>query len=117
MGRPHVIANKVAIDIVACNLRNLESFTISARKPLKGEDVNPLVDLPHLKSVTVVKRSVTEKFAVEVVKRLKNCAQLVQLEISELVEKNWSPFIAEAAIMYNRKDFDMFISGVQYRTW
>ncbi len=111
------------IDIVACNLANLESFTISTCASLNGEDVNALVGLPRLKSVTLRHRfsekSVSkppEKGAVEVVKTLKDCAQLVELDIDDINIKNQSPAIAEAALMYGRKDFDMFIGGVQYRT-
>ncbi len=112
------------IDDIACNLTDLESLVISTSEPLKGEDVNALVDLPHLKSVTlrlrIYKESVAkpaEECVVEIVKRLKYCAQLVQLDIDDIYIKNRSPLIAEAAAMYRRKDFDMFIGGVQYRTW
>ena len=115
---------KDVIDVVACNLTRLESFTVSTYESLKGEDVNALVGLPHLKSVTLrhrfIKKSGSkppEDCAVEVVKRFKDCAQLVQLDIDDINIKNRCPVIAEAAVAYSRKDFDMFIGGVQYRTW
>ncbi len=92
-------------------------------KSLKGEDLNALVGLPCLKSVTVHPTRLnpflskyTEKCVVEMVNRLKDCAQLVQFEIVEHL-KNRSPLIAQAAATYKRKDFDMFIGGVPYRTW
>ncbi len=112
---------KDIIDVIACNLTNLESLTMWTVS-LKGEDVDALFDLPHLKSVTLrpacynISISKHLQCAVEVVKRLKNCAQLVQLEIHGLYIKNRYPLIAEAA-RYERTDFDMFIGGSQYRTW
>ncbi len=122
--------NKDIINVVAYNLRNLESFTLSTNTQLKGEYVNALVLLPHLKSVTLrapcIKKSdvkPAEECAVEVVKRLKDCVQLVQLDMDDINIKNRRPrgnrsqLVAEAALMYDRKDFDMFIGGVQYRTW
>ncbi len=116
--------NKDIIDVIACNVTNIESFTISTYKSLEGEDVNALVGLPRLKSVTLrqlfSEKSVAkppEVCAVEVVKRLKDCAQLVRLVIEDSNIESQSHLIAEAAVTYGRKDFDMFISGVQYRTW
>ena len=115
--------SKNIIDAMACNLRNIESFTISTREPLNGVDVYSLVGLAHLKSVKLQRQSnesswkLLENCAVEVVKRLKDCAQLVQLEIDGNNMKDRSTLIAEAAVMYNRKDFDMFIGNYQYRTW
>ncbi len=125
--------DKDIIDVVACKLRNLDSFTISTYEPLKGEAVSALVGLPRLKSVTLglsyfckAYPKISEECAVEVVKTLKDCAQLVQLEIEHwshrtiefvVVNRGKSFRIAEAAVMYDRKDFDMFIGGVQYRTW
>ncbi len=52
----------------------------------------------------------------EVMNRFKDYAQLVQLEIDDINIKNGYPVIAEAAAMYDREDFDMFVGGVQYRT-
>ncbi len=113
--------SKEMIDMMICYLTSLESFTISTQSLLKGEDVNALVDLPHLKSVTLrhwfSEESVAEKRAVEVVKRFKDCAQLMHLEIDDFNLKNRSSLIAETAVTYGRKEFDMFIGGVQYRTW
>ncbi len=115
---------KDIIDAIAYNLTNLESLTVLTDEPLKGEDVNVLVALSHLKYVVLwhrfINQSVSgllEKYTVEIVERLKDCAQLMQLNINEIYIKNRSPLIAEAAATYNRKDFDMFIGGVQYRTW
>ncbi len=114
------------IDVVACNLRNLESLTISTHEPLTGEDVKALVSLPHLKSVTLqskftmksVSVSKPSECAVEVMKTFKDCARLVRLEISGVIQLFWYRCqIAQAAAMYKRKDFDMFIGGVQFRTW
>ncbi len=118
MGSSSVNPKENIIDVAACHLTSLETFTLSTRKSLKGEDVDALVRLPCLKSVTL-RRRYPEKSVlkvVEVVKRLKHCPQLVQLDIDY---NRWSraPLIAEAAAAYNRKDFDMFIGGVQYRTW
>ncbi len=114
-------SKKDIIDVIARNLTNLESFTISTSEPLKGEEVNALVGLPHLKSVTLgywfCEESIMEECAVEVVKRFKDCTQLIQLDIDDIINMNRSILVAEAAAMYNRKDFDMFIGGVQYRTW
>ncbi len=115
---------KDIVDVMASNLRNLESFAISTGEPLKGEDVNALVGLPHLKFVALRRRvfhrpvsKPPEECAVEVVKKFKDCAQLVQLDIEDINIKNRSKLVAEAAMMYGRKNFDMFIGGVQYRTW
>ncbi len=58
-----------------------------------------------------------EEYAVEIVKKLKNCVQLVQLEIADSILNYRSPRIAKTTAMYHRKNFDMFISGVQHRTW
>ncbi len=119
-----VSLNKSIIDGVARNLTSLESLTMSADTPFEVTIVNALVDLPHLKSVTLRAPSFknlfarpAEECAVEVVKRLKDCTQLVQLEIDDGNIKHRSQLIAEAAAMYGRKDFDMYIGGVQYRTW
>ncbi len=125
----HVISNKDVINAIAHNLTNLESFTFSTCELLKGEHVNVLVGLPHLKCVTIRgpfcrRRSLKppEERAVEFVKIFKDCAKLSQLDIDDIdfvdcnVE-NQSQLFAEAAAMYDRKDFDMFVGGVQYRTW
>ncbi len=116
--------NKHIIDAIASHLTNLESLTISARKPLQGEDVNALVRLPRLKAVALRHQwffsslpKPQEQFAVEIVEILKHCAPLVQLYIDSLYIKNRSQRIAEAAVAYRRKHFDMFICGIQYRTW
>ncbi len=141
---------KDSVDALACNLRHVKSLTISTHTPLRGEEVSGLVGLPHLKFVTLRREPsfskwmsrIQEVYAAEVVKTLKDCGQLVQLEISAMIKnedpyrpldeapvmcdrkdfddnniKNRSHLIAEAAVMYGRKDFDMFIDGVQYRTW
>ncbi len=112
---------KDTIDAMTCNLRNLESFTIETNEPLKAEDVNALVNLPRLKYVTIrqdpSRKPIAEACAVEVVKKLAHCAHLVQLEISGLYLDNWSQIIAEAAVMYDWKDFDLFIDQEQYRIW
>ena len=124
MGMSDVDPKKGIIDAIAYNLTNLESFIISTRKPLQAEDVNALVGLPRLKFVSLRHRfcekstsKLPEEWAVEVVKRFKDCAQLVQLDIDDINIKNRSLLIAAAAATYDRKDFDMFIGGVQYRTW
>ena len=119
--------NKTIIDAVARNLTNLQSFTIETYETLIGEDVGALVDLAHLESMTIryllALQSVpqpsrlSEECAVEVVRKLKDCAQLVQLEIYDTELFRGSRRIAEAAVMYHRKDFDMYIGNVQYRTW
>ncbi len=114
-------SNKDFIDAIASNVTNLENLVFRTEIQVKADNVKALVDLPHLKSVSLQHEfyleSGAEKCALEVVKRLKNCAQLVQLEMGSINIENRSAFIAEAAVMYNRKDFDMFIGGVQYRTW
>ncbi len=86
--------------------------------------MNALVDLPHLKSVTVLhtRNNISfskppEVHAAEVVKSFKGCALLMELEIVDNNLWNRSPLIAEAAAAYDRKDFDMFIGRTQYRTW
>ena len=119
-----VNSNKDIIDAIAGNLRNVESFTMSTYEPLKSDDVDVLVDLPHLRSVifapafrNMPASEHPEKCVVEVVNKLKDCPTLVLLEFTDASLKNWSSIIAEAAAMYKRKDFDMFIGGVQYRTW
>ncbi len=124
MGISDVDPRKDIIDAIARNLTNLESFTIWTYKSLKGKDVNALVGLSNLKCVTLrcqfIKKSASkppEQCAVEVVERLRDCAQLTQLDIDDINIANRSPAIAEAAAKYGRKDFDMFIGGVQYRTW
>ncbi len=116
--------DKVIIDAMAGNLTNLESLTISTSELLTAEDVNGLVGLPHLKSVTIRRRVIKkpiskepETFAVAIVKMLKDCAQLMQLEIVDINLQNRSLLIAEAAVMYKREDSDMYIGGVQYWTW
>ena len=115
--------NKYIIDVISCNLTNLESLTLSTDMLLNWENVNPLADLPHLKSLRLagaflnIRGSKPEEYAVKIMKRLKDCAQLVQLEIDDENLKDYSPLIAEAAVLYKRKYFDMFICGVQYRTW
>ncbi len=109
--------NKNISDVVACNLTMLESFILSTLVQLKGEDVNELVDLLHLTYLTISQQRAVEKRVVEVVKRLKNCAQLVQPEIHSLNMKNRPALIAEAAMMHKRKDLDMFVGSVLYRTW
>ncbi len=117
---PDVNRIKDIIDSIACHLTNLESFTMFATS-LKGKYLNALVDLPYLKSVCLSlsfsKRP--ERRAVNLMESLKDCAQLTQLELEifDLNLKNRSPAIARAAATYKRKDFDMFIGGVQYRTW
>ncbi len=126
----HVNPCKDVIDVIGSNLTNLETFTTSTREPLKGEDVNALVGLPRLKYVTLrhlfseeCDSQPLERCAVDVVNKFKDCAHLVQLEIidfsilSPYRRGHRSQRIAEAAVMYDRKDFDMFIDGVQYRTW
>ncbi len=123
VNKSDVNPTKDIVDVIACSLTNLESLTIFTFEPLKGEDVSALVALPRLASVAIrppfyvesdPKRA--EECAVEIVKKLKDCEQLVQLEIVDRNIKNRFPLIAEAAVMYKRKDFDMFIGGVQYRT-
>ncbi len=122
MSEHYVNPAKDIIDAVACNFKKLESLTIWTAS-LKGEDVDALVDLPRLKHVTLrpasfnISPSKQPGYAVEVVKRFKDCVQLVQLEIHDMYNNYRSPIIAEAAAMYGRRDFDMFIRGVQYRTW
>ncbi len=117
---------KDIIDVVARNLRNLETLTLTTPEPLKGEEVKALAGLPHLKSVTLqckfTMKSVSvlksSERAVEVMKTFKDCARLVRLEISEVIQLFWYQCqIAQAAAMHKRKDFDMFIGGVQFRTW
>ncbi len=113
---------KDVVDMIGRNLTNLESLTMSTRTPLKGKDVDALVDLLHLKYVKLQHRllsedRVVEKRAVEVLKRLKDCAQLLQIDIAGAVLKNKSQRIAEAVAMYGRRDVDLFIAGVPYRTW
>ncbi len=124
MNLSNVNLNNDIIDVIASNLTNLESLTISTDIQLKGDDVNALVDLPRLKSVSIrpplFMKSISkpaEVCAVEIVNKLKDCAQLLQLDIHDVYINRRSPLIAEAAVMYDRKDFDMFIGGVQYRTW
>ncbi len=77
------------------------------------------VGLLRLKSATLrhwfCEQSISEKCAVEVVKRFKDCAQLIELNIEWKQRKNRSPLITEAAHMYGWKDFDIFIGDVQYR--
>ena len=70
--------DKVFIDVMAGNLTNLESLTILTPELLKGEDVNGMVGLSHLKSLTLRRRVIEnpswkhlEKFAVEIVERLR----------------------------------------------
>ncbi len=110
---------KDIINVISCSLGNLEYFTISTYESLKGEDFNGLNGLPHLKFVTLrcryIKKSVLqtpEQCAVEVANKFKDCAQLLQLDIDDINIKNQSVPIAEAAVKYGRKDFDMFIGGV-----
>ncbi len=123
-GRTLVDLKRDIIDVIACNLTNLESLTISTYMTLDGGHVDALVDLLHLKSVTLRRDNTlssnfkfAEGRAVEVVNTFNHCAQLSQLEIDNVHLKKRSQLIAEAAVTYDRKDFDMFIGGVQYRTW
>ena len=121
----HVNTSKDIIDAMARHLSNLESFTLSAYDSLyEGEDVKALVNLPHLKYVTLrgtfSMNSVSkplEEYAVEIVKKLKGCPRLTQLVIVDRHLNSRSTVIAEAARTYKRQDFDMFIGDVQYRTW
>ncbi len=41
----------------------------------------------------------------------------MKLDIDESNDKDRYAVISEVAAIYNRKDFDMFIGGVQYGTW
>ncbi len=114
---------KDVIDVIGRSLTNLESLTICTLS-LKGEDVDALLGLPRLKFVTMrfpfyvewPSKSAVE-CAVGVMKKLKRCAQLMQLDIGGLNLTYRPLHITEAAAMYGRKDFDMFIDGRQYRTW
>ncbi len=124
MALSNVTPCKDVINVIAHNLKNLQSFHIAANTSFKGEDVSALVNLPHLKSVTLrCPFAMNSLFlppvegAVEVMKKLRNCAHLVQLAIDDTNRWDRSLLIAEAAVTYGRKDFDMFIGGVQYRTW
>ncbi len=112
------------IDAIASSLTNLESISIETVLQLNGDDVKALVKLPHLKVVklwrgcyNIWEPNPAEECAVEIVKKLKDCVQLVQLDIDDGNIKSRSRAIADAAVMYRRKHFDMFVSGVQYRTW
>ncbi len=126
-GECDVNSNKDIIDDIASSLRNLESLTLSTDTELEGEDVNALLDLPRLKFVTLRPSFCTtsvsmEERVVELMRKFKLCAQLLQLDIDDIDIKNGHPpgnrsrLIAEAASMYGRNDFDMFIGGLQYRT-
>ena len=112
MFRPDVIPVKVVIDAMACNLTNLESMTVSTRELMKGDDVNALAGLPRLKSVTLRRLfskqlacESPEECAAETVKRLKGCAQLVQLEIDDKNLKNRFPRITEACCHVQAEEF------------
>ncbi len=119
--RPDFITTKPVIDVIASHLINLESLTIWTREPLKEEDLDALVGLLSLKSGTLrlvfPEKSVSglpKERPVEVVKRFRSCAQLVQLDIDDVSIKSRSQLIAEAAAKYCREDFYMFIGCVQY---
>ena len=112
------------IRAIARNLARIESISITTVFQLKADDVRALINLPHLKYVRIWRgcynssaANPAEKHALQIVKNFKDCTQLVQLEIDDVNIRNRSSAIAEPAAMYHRTDFDMFIGGVQYRTW
>ncbi len=118
------ILDKDIVDVVASNLTNLESFTILTHESLKGEDVSALLALPHLKFVSFQCKFINESVvtkpvedcSVEVVETLKDCAHLAQLEIDVENIGSRAQTYTEAPAVYKRKDFDIYMGGVQYQT-